>query len=309
MTVAYCVAAHTRPSQCRRLIRRLLDDDPQCSVLLHYDQRQWPLDLRQVAGDRVHVIRERPVYWGSNELVDVYLEMTALAIEKGASYVVMLSGQDYPLRHLGALEAELSAYDVWADTRPLFGPDGTCNWPEARRRYSYRWWHLDNPARLTRGVERVVAGALRVPTSRSELPLPYLVRARAGNQVWWGTKSRGPGMPIYAGSVLMSLSARAVDVITSAPRHATSFFHHVPVAAEACFHTIVRNDTSLTFAPGDARYMRWNEGRSHPEVLTASDLDNISASGAHFGRKFDEAVDSSVLDRLDSLSRLVAPRQ
>ncbi len=27
------------------------------------------------------------------------------------------------------------------------------------------------------------------------------------------------------------------------------------------------------------------------------------ASGAHFGRKFDEAVDASVLDRLDVLSR------
>ncbi len=114
-------------------------------------------------------------------------------------------------------------------------------------------------------------------------------------------------MPIYAGSAWMSLSARAVEVIASAPRQVTSFFQHVPVADEACFHTILRNDTALTFAPGDARYIRWTEGEAHPEVLTISDLDSMVASGAHFGRKFDEDVDSSVLDRLDSLSRSSHP--
>ena len=40
----------------------------------------------------------------------------------------------------------------------------------------------------------------------------------------------------------------------------------------------------------------------HPEVLTRATL-TAFASGAHFGRKFDELVDSSVLDRLDVLSR------
>ncbi len=104
MTVAYCLVAHTRPSQCVRLVRRLLSDDPECLVLLHYDQRHWPLDLRQVADSRVHVMPERPIYWGSNQLVDLYVEMSRLAIDKGSSYVVMLSGQDYPLRHIGALE-------------------------------------------------------------------------------------------------------------------------------------------------------------------------------------------------------------
>ena len=62
--------------------------------------------------------------------------------------MVMLSGQDYPLRHLGGLEAELSCYDVWADVNPLFAADGSCNWPEGRRRYSYRWLHSDSPPRV-----------------------------------------------------------------------------------------------------------------------------------------------------------------
>jgi hypothetical protein len=301
MSVAYCIAAHTQPAQCRRLVRRLLDDDPEGKVILHYDQRQSPFDAHQMASDRVRIVRGRAVYWGGTQVVDLFEEMFDLAVGDGCSYVVMLSGQDYPLRHLGGLEAELSAYDVWANVNPLFASDGTCNWPEGRRRYSYRWWHFDRPSKLTRGADRLAEKVLRIPTARTEAPLPHLVRFRQQNQVWWGWRSRGPGVPVHYGSMWMSLSARAVGAISSCPHHLSSFFQHVPIADEACFHTILRNTAGLTFAPGYARYIRWTDEQAHPEVLTVSDLDGMVASGAHFGRKFDEAVDASVLDRLDAL--------
>jgi hypothetical protein len=303
MTVAYCIAAHTRPSQCRRLVLRLLEDDPRCLVLLHYDQRESPLDLQEVTGPRVRVLRERPVFWGSTHLVDLFVEMFQEAVAAECAYAVMLSGQDYPLFHVGGLESELSGYDVWADLNALFAPDGSCNWPEGRRRYSYRWWHIDRTPRAARGTEAVAAKVLHVPTSASEPPLPSFVRLRIGNEIWWGAKRGGPGVPIYTGSTWMSLSSRAVEAIISSPRRVSSFFHHVPNADEAYFHTVLGNTTGLTFAPGDARCIQWTQGEAHPEVLTADDLDGMVASGAHFGRKFDELVDSSVLDRLDVLSR------
>jgi hypothetical protein len=302
MTVAYCIAAHSRPSQCLRLIRRLLDDDPECCVVLHYDQRHSNFDIRHVPRDRVLVVPERAVYWGSIRVVDLYTEMFTLAVAEGCSFVVMLSGQDYPLRQVASLEAELSAYDVWAHTKPLFADDGSCDWAEGRRRYSYQWWHVDNPPRALRGAERVLTKAFRVPASRSEPPLPPMVRMRQGEQIWWGARSRGPGVPIYTGSMWMSLSARAVEVISSCPQRVASFFRRVPVPDESFLHTVLRNATGLTFAPGDARYIRWTEGDAHPEMLTVGDLDSMIASGTHFARKFDEDVDSSVLDRLDLLS-------
>lgn len=275
MSVAYCIAAHTRPSQCRRLVERLLDDDPDCLVLLHYDQRQTAFDFGRILGARVRFVNERPVYWGSTQVVDLYTEMFGLALAEGCSFVVMLSGQDYPLRHLGGLEVELPAYDVWADVNRLFAANGSCNWPEGRHRYSYRCLHFDRPTKWARVADRIAEGVLRVPEWRKELPLPHLVRFRMNNQIWWGTKSHGPGVPIYTGSMWMSLSARAVDVLFSCPRPLASFFHHVPIADEAYFHTVLGNSTGLTFAPGYARYIRWAEGQPHPEVLTVADLDSI----------------------------------
>ena len=84
MTVAYCIAAYTRPSQCRRLVRRLLEDDPRCLVLLHYDQRHSSFDFGQVASPRVRVVCGRPVYWGSSQLVDLFVEMCQLAAPRAA---------------------------------------------------------------------------------------------------------------------------------------------------------------------------------------------------------------------------------
>jgi Core-2/I-Branching enzyme len=303
MTVAYCIAAHTKPSQCQRLVQRLLADDPGCRVLVHYDQKHSSFDFRQVASPRVRVVPERTVYWGGSQVADLYIDMFRLAVDVGCSSAVMLSGQDYPLRHLAGLEADLSVYDVWADTKPLFADDGSCNWAEGRRRYAYRWWHLYNAPRVLRGAERVATKAFRVPAWRIEPPLPKVVHARQGGEIWWGARTRGPGVPIFIGSMWMSLSARAVEVLLSCPKRVASFFHHVPVADEAYFHTVLGNATDLTFACGNARYIRWTEGEAHPAVLTVADLDSMVASGAHFARKFDEEFDSSVLDRLDVLSR------
>ena len=305
--MGYCIAAHMRPSQCWRLVRRLLDDDPDCRVLLHYDQRHSSFDFGELASDRVHIVRERPVDWGSSQMVDLFLEMLRRAMGDGCSYVVMLSGQDYPLRHVGGLEADLSVYDVWADLSPLFAADGSYNWPEGGRRYSYRCWHFDRPAKLTRAADRFAEKVLHVPASRTDPPLPYLVRFRMFDQIWWGAKSRGPGMAIYTGSMWMSLSARAVEVLLCRPKRVASFFHHVPIPDEACFHTVLHNASGLTFAPTYARYIRWTEGEPHPEVLSLDDIGGMVVSGAHFGRKFDEDVDSRVLDRLDLLSRSSGP--
>lgn len=307
MAIGYCIAAHTRPAQCWRLVRRLLDDDPHCRVFVHYDQRHSPFDASQLAGSRVKVIPERPVYWGSSRIVDLYVDMFCQAMSEGCSYMVMLSGQDYPLRHVGGLEAELAAYDVWADAEPLYSADGSCRWPEGRRRYSYRWWHFDHPSKLTMRADRFAEKVLRVPWSRSEPPLPYVARSRMAGQVWWGIRAHGPGVPIHTGSMWMSLSVAAVETILAAPKRTASFFHHVPIADEAYFHTVLRNANGLRFAPGNARYLRFSEAELHPEVLTAADLGSMVSSGAHFGRKFDDEVDSSVLEYLDTHSSEPAP--
>lgn len=302
MPLAYCVNAHSRPSQCLRLVRRLLDDDPGCRVYLHYDQKAGPLDVGDLAGPRLRLIRQRRIYWGSSQMVDLFREMFALALADGCTYAVMLTGQDYPLRNLAGLEDELGTYDVWGCFEPLYAPDGSCYMDEYRRRYSYWWWHADDPSPLLRGLDRVAARLFHVPVSRRELPLPTLVHTRQYGQLWWGIRAAGPGVPLYTGRVWMALSPRAMKAVCTAPRKLVSFAHHVPCAPEVFFQTVLGNTDGLHMAPSDPWYVRHSDDADHPELLTSKDLGPLMGSGAIFGRKFDESVDPQVLDRLDSIS-------
>jgi hypothetical protein len=298
MTIAYCVVAHQRPAQTQRLVHRLLADDPACQVVLHYDQRYEPLDLSKVTLPRVRLVRERPLNWGTPAIVDLFVEMLQIALAAGCSYASILSGQDYPVRAVGGLETVLSQYDVWADLRPLLTEDGSFNGDAERARYTYRWWYLNTPPRWLRGIDRGVAKALGDPSYRTQPPR-RLVRLRQRQQIWWGVKSGGPGVPIYEGSVWMDLSARAIEAVCASSGNVRSFFRHVPCADEACLHTILGNTTGLSFAPGNGRFIRWAPGAESPDILTLGDLTDIRSSGAHFARKFDERVDAAVLDHLD----------
>jgi hypothetical protein len=80
--VGYCVAAHCRPSQTRRLILPLLADDPSCRVVLHYDQQQERLDLVELADPRITTVPQRYVPWGTFAMVELFMEMMRTAVEE-----------------------------------------------------------------------------------------------------------------------------------------------------------------------------------------------------------------------------------
>ena len=195
MTIAYCVLAHRSPEQTRRLVSRLLSDDPDCLVLLHFDQRHATMDQTNVAGPRVRFLRERPIYWGCPEIVDVFVEMFNLALQAGCSHAVMLSGQDYPLRNVAGLGDELGAWDVWANMGPLFSSDGTCNWDEGRRRYTYEWYHVKEPKRAHKAADRVLAKLVRAKSFQAGVAVAVLGTFPAARSVVVGCPRPRAGYP------------------------------------------------------------------------------------------------------------------
>lgn len=305
MSVAYCIIAHGHQQLTRRLIDRILNDDRSGHVLLHYDSRQGPLPLEGPVPDRTHLLRERPIYWGGFELVALQMEMLALALQQGHSYAVFLSGQDYPVCNLGSLEEELSGYDVWADMERIIREDGTCVSVEGRRRYLYQWVRLTaaEPATWLKKLNRLAIRAHVLTISNFDWPGPRFVSFyQLDKQLWWGARSKGPGVPIYRGSQWMNLSRAAMEAICSAPPSLMSYFRRTPVPDEACFQTILANSPGLRSAPGNNRFIRFRETPSHPDILTINELDELRSSGAHFARKFDPDVDAEVLDHLDELA-------
>ncbi len=111
-----------------------------------------------------------------------------------------------------------------------------------------------------------------------------------------------PSWRCFAGSQWMTLSPKAVELLLrvhAGDQLLREHFRNTPCPDEAYFHTILGNSPEVTLSQGNRRYVDWSRG--NPTTLAESDLPAMLASGAHFARKFDPAIDSRVLDRLDAL--------
>jgi hypothetical protein len=66
--------------------------------------------------------------------------------------------------------------------------------------------------------------------------------------------------------------------------------------------------TELRVVGERRRYIRWVEGRPHPETLDLSDYEDIRRSGDFFARKVDSAVSAQLMDALDASHREIPGR-
>ena len=69
---------------------------------------------------------------------------------------------------------------------------------------------------------------------------------------------------------------------------------------ESLFQCLLCNAPQLRVVNDHYRYIDWRGGGNHPKTLKCDDLPELTASPAHFARKFDIRQDVAVLDRLDA---------
>lgn len=228
-------------------------------------------------------------------------------------WLVILSGQDYPLKPVREIESDLalSGYDFFADVDAVVDPpardagaraDGT----DLAQRYFFSYAKLPAAALgAPAPLRRLARGAARELTTRQRWvaahPMPPGVPWRVG--VRRRATPFTPHRPCRKGSFWMSLSRRAVSELLMAldgePRLA-KYYERTILPDESLIPTVLHALPGLRAAPDARRYTSWpRPGASSPEVLTRRHLPGLLASGAHFARKFDEEVDPEVLDELD----------
>ncbi len=221
-------------------------------------------------------------------------------------WVVFLSGQDYPVKPLATIEAELAttAHDGFIEAKPF----DDVAWHIGHGRYDYQFY--DAPpfpgwACVKRHLKRRMQAHLRLG---KRLPLVAIPSERHGQRRIGLKPMRSPfnnNHRGYFGSQWWTLSRKALSAMVRAsdarPDIAQHYRHTLWAPTESFFHTLLLNDQSLKLATSDAkRFVSWSHPETgHPDVLTRDDLDRASASGAHFARKINARFDSSVLDTLD----------
>ena len=268
MKLAYVIAAHHYPHQLERMLHAVFDE--RNLYLIHVD-RAASRDVHDVAErfakDRpnVHVLASRRLVWGGPSLVYAQLAAMSEALKSGTwDYFINLSGQDYPLRSQAEIRDELASRGPGKNFLEVLDFETS----SASIRPRLRYYHVEFRGRLRR---------LRI--------------------------HRAPprGMKVYWGSNFIILGRAFCEFLQTAPLAARClrYFRFAKSSDEFFFQTAFMNSPFAgTLIPDNRRLIVW-DGGAHPRTLTAADRERVLASDALFARKFDESVDSTLLDELD----------
>ncbi|RZJ76614.1 MAG: hypothetical protein EOO47_18375, partial [Flavobacterium sp.] len=111
----------------------------------------------------------------------------------------------------------------------------------------------------------------------------------------------------YAGSAWIILDMYALNYIllfVDANPEYFNYHRNTFVADEAFVHMIIGNSNDKELISRteniEKHFIIWpNKQSAHPKILDNSDFDAIKLSGHLFARKFDEHIDSKILDLID----------
>jgi Core-2/I-Branching enzyme len=308
--VVYLIATHVNPEQIIRLVRTLHAGSPTSRVVLHHDYDSCYLDADAFSGlERVHLTDHVPIQWGKFSQVEMTLRSIQWALDRYEfDWLVFLSGQDYPIQPLSAIEDFLdrTTYDGFLQATPV----EDLPWGIGRGRYLFRYYRalwLPRVPGMRKPLERRKSKfERRLEPPRLNL---YLGRRRLRIGVRPRSSPFDGAFHCYAGSSWWTLSRRCVEYVCrftqENPRLSKHYRRTLVASDESFFATVLLNNDSLDICSDDnLRFISWTVSdlarRGHPDLLTAGDYERIIGSRKQFARKFDQAKDSRILDLLDA---------
>ena len=283
---AFLVLAHKNQNQLSLLLRLL--DHPQNDIYLHLDKRS-----RVDAAALQSAVRQgtlavssiRHSAWGSEALIDAMTDLLAEATAAPHAYYHFISGMDLPLKPPAEIHAFFSNAQnaEFVDFKAGTVSDGLLS--DRLRTYHF-FQGLKERHPLFRSLDNVL---LRVQS------LLHVNRLKRCN------------IRFQKGSQWLSITHEfAIYCLKHAPEYRRCF-RFSKCGDELFFQTILQNSPFLSkrYWSGydddraTMRFIDWDRGNgSSPYVFHAEDYERIMKSGMLFARKFDETVDSEIIERI-----------
>lgn len=303
--VAYFVQSHQCPRQVERLLGALRRGSPDALLVVGHCPDGEPLDAAVLAGlGALHFSHRRRCHRGYWSLLEPYFDAVELLSKQSIDYqwLVYLSGQDYPVRPLAELEAELAGtdYDGYLTWRHVDARSDDGRKRQGRVRYLYRYFELPGWEALLRFVR---------PLNR--LQNAFNVHLTYGPRL--GIRARFPGAVSgrtpFVGSQWTTLRRCCAEQVAASARSGgaeVAHFERTVCPDEAFAQTALVNDGGFHLANDNLRFVDFAGSRDgHARVLTCADCQTLVAGNYYFARKFDLDVDAAALDWLDA--HLAAP--
>lgn len=277
MKIAFVLLAHQHPEQIFRLIESLRGED---QFFIHIDKRaeavfdQAQRLFRGNANVRFIADRHR-CYWGNFNIVNATLEcLKVVCEEEKYDYVVLISGQDYPLKPLSEIKLFLEKHrgQQFIEAFPLLENN---QWTDQEGAFQaanrvLKWHFFLRSRHFYLPVRRTMPNSL----------IPY------GGSQWWALTSE--------------CVRYLVDYVKTNP-NVMDYFKNTFIADELFFQTLVCNSPFKEAVTGsNLRYIDWsNPNPVPPRVLTIGDFESVKNSNCLFARKLDPDRSADLLNLID----------
>lgn len=315
--IAYLVLSHTHPDLVGRLADRLLRGDDECHVIVDHQRAAPAVEPWLPAHPRLQVRHSgRPGGWGGYGLVSAVIDAFAtIRRSLDPDWVVLLSGQDYPVQPPQELRRRLdsSSADVHLTVMRQVPPqarNGIARWWHVR--YYFRWWALPPlPRLLPHAIRRKRVHAVhRLSMAQRRVFLWSLPRgsgARVGLP-----RAKTPfsdSYPCWAAYQWFAVSRRGLETIERELElrpELVDLYKTSVIPDESMLQTILMNSPDLVTAQPNLTFQRpTGEGNAHAADLTLDDLPTILASGRAFARKMHPNRSRTLMDAIDRRLGLV----
>ncbi len=276
--VVVLILSHRDPPLVHRLVSRLTAGS-NTAVVIHHDPTGPALDLPR--SDAVLTMPSaQHAEWGRMSLALTVvngLRFAATHIPE-LSWVLVISGQDYPTRNMNNIEADLAtstkdAYLRYFKVTRRPGAD------------EHHWQQLTRRRYLRK---------IRLPGTHHSVPFPrrHLFDDRE--------------LSLYAGDQWVNLRSTAVAHVLEQQRtlpQVTRYFNWCSIPDEGYLSTLLLNNARhLAIEPDRRRYISWTKGQRHPALLEIADVEKAASGRDLFARKVDSEQTPDVLDMFDQLA-------
>ena len=281
MRIAHIIIAHKNPAQLERLLKAMYH--PDFDFYIHIDKKSDIGPFEYLAAmPQVNFIKERIVCnWGGFSLVETAIRSIDEILKTDIKYdfINLLSAQDYPLKSTEEIHSFFSTR-LGQSFISFDSSNDTLWWREAEQRYKrYHFTDIRFKGKYT--VEKIVNKIL----PERKLP-PAIGHLYGGNRSCWWTLS-------------LECAAYVSDYLKK-DQSLVRFLKLTWAADEFIIPTLLMNSPLRDkITAENYRYMDWSSGQAHPKILTVTDYQNLTTSKMLFARKFDDSIDTEILDKLE----------
>ena len=276
MKSVFLLLVHANSGQLKRLINQLSGDNAIIYLQVDLKTDISLFDEYKNYHSIIFIKNRIKVAWGGYSqvqgMVNSFKEIIpSLQMDQ---YVSVISGQDYPIMRKEEMNAFLKLNQGKAFMEYLLIPEEWSVGLKRLQRYDLSDYHFPGFASLE-------------------------IKMNA-----WLPKRKPPKELVYVGkSSWFTITVEHLKYIVDflEKNHSIKkYFKLTWGSDELVFQTILYNSNyRAQMVNNNLRYIDWSAGKARPKVLDITDAEKLKQSGKFFARKFDEKVDSKILDWID----------